>query len=446
MPSSDVPRAVRQAYRRVRGIRPDALVALAGILAGVAAGAVAWSIIKFEVLDYRAEVLLTVGPKDRADEAARELASRVNGEEFQARWRAAADQVGLADRRSLKPETLDAKEGQVKLVCLGRPRLAALQALARARDELINSQISGLRLKPPGLREKIGELQERIAGKAKALAADRSKEQELDRLSAGQARELRGLDAAVEAAEKQRDSARTAWLSAGSEPEAEARHRELLAEGAQLAAEIGKPRELTDEEQRRLRQDHARLGQTLQEDALQDSTPDHPIVRRMEQIRKTLRSAEVARSLEATAKRIAGIRARKAKCDAAEAELGKLRDKLDTRKKEPGGTEALRGRIAQQEAALKRDRDELARVESLPWTAVDASVAGPVVGSLPGGALVWPCLAGGVLAGVLLAFGLRRYAPAGLLAINDEAALAAKLHVPVLGVVPRLPGLARRQE
>ena len=446
MASQDSSGIMAYLSRRARSLAARVLLPLAGLAVGVLAGALAWQVLKVRGLDYRAEVGLKVGPEVRAADAVESLGRRVASEDFQKAWReTVVKRFTLSGSVRLAVETVSAKDGEVQLVCLGRPRRAAIDALIAARDTLTSGREAGIEpLRSPDYAAKRTELAGQLVAQEEAIQEALRKEKVLraaiegDKNLAAVQADLDKTRAEIASLEKRLEAADPAGI--------EADRRSLLEEKARLMPAGGEPQAIDEAGRSMLREELARLEALLSEEARRDSTERHPVIQRIGEIRLRLAAADLAGKL--------------AENDRKRKIVGELKSELldksisveTAKKRVANGREigAELNRILAEKVSYSLEKERIkarmAQLDAGPALPVQVAEDGRVAAGLARDWLVWPCLAAGLLVGAVLVALIRRYAQACLLKVTDPSALAECLRLPVLGVVPALAGLPTRQE
>ncbi|HOX05390.1 MAG TPA: hypothetical protein PK280_03230 [Planctomycetota bacterium] len=446
MPATGVFRAVRRSLKK-RGVGTGQILSAAALVSGILAGALTWTVIKGAVLEYRAETGLRFGPAARAEEAAAALSDRVGNAEFQSAWRRSAEAgEGLSGSGRLEVDIVDASAGEARLVCHGRPRIAAIRALAWARDRLTDPRTSGIApLQPEGHARRLGDARKRLAEYQAALKAARDAEAALPAAR----KDWPGRKAAADAdlAKAQVEvGLRRAEMERARTAVGEERRLALRGEIDKLAAVVGKAAPPTPAEELKLAGERSRLERLMTGAAREDCTPDHPVVRRLDEIAARLKQADLARQLAECDGRQEQLKFVQSQLEAAQARrdaAGREADKFEQERKAADAASNEAARIAVDVKTAGTEVDRLAAVPAIPVT---VTMAGGISEDLERSWLIWPCLGGGLAAGLVLMVLVRRYHFLRHSRLDSRSGLARCLHLPVLGVIPDLPDLAAKQE
>jgi hypothetical protein len=452
-------RRARSAARR-RGLPFDRAVPVAaaalGALLGLGAGAAVWGAASAWLLEHRAEQALEVSAgRGRDAEAAARVVEELAGEAFQRDWRSQdAREAGLCGSCRLRAEAVrpggrDDPRHEVVLRCEGRPGRAASLALAAAVRRLL-ARGERLALLPPGH----GEERARQVGEAARLRRERARLEA--RLEATLA-ELKpapdsgpGSGPARQAAELQ--DVRVAWDEIRRRlAEVESGSAGLAGRVADLERELAgldgvAPLEASEVEHRRA--ELVGLDRRMVGANRKDCTDEHPVVRRLAEIARQLRRAELPGEIAGLRRQLEEIeRLRGEERSAGQ----KVRD-LEAGRRPTGTTAGAPGtdpEVLKLKEQLTANGSQAAAAEE-KLRALDATLPVRIAIQPAGGIAARPPAGGGLVLLLAAALGAAlalllhaRFAP-GLSLIDDREALAEWLGVPVLGTVPRLGALERR--
>lgn len=434
-----ISRVLRRVSRKTRAVPMEYILAGGAFLVGPLCGWILWSAALSNLVSYQLETPMRAVVQGRTDEAVDKVRDLMKPDgEFMQTWAQRAKAFGLAGAHRL--EFIDDKQGggSFRLRCTGRPLREARVTLSWACERL--SKETPLELAAPNydkqhadLSREIDELNAQIKNMGDGKARDDGAAPPDDLRV-----KLALAEADLKAAQRQRDAVR-------DKAQLQARLRDLEKEQASAT-----PARLSQPERDRLSSERDRLQRMMARVDREDCTETHPLIRRLAQINTTLRSADLP-------KLIADVRAELAEADRlqkvleekksayqdistkhneAQARAFKIiaqNDKAAAERSEM--QERLRNKQAQRDALEKQPRYQVRISEQDPD-------AGPTV-ETRGAWLGWVCLLFGAGLGIFLAVVSYRFAALRLSIIDDEAMLADKLHVPVLGSVPRMAALAK---
>ncbi len=460
---SRVIRRARSAARK-KGIPLDKLLpgagALAGVLLGLLVGWILWAAVRATMVNYRTWTVLKISvdtsrlasERERAAEAARwvEAAGKVRdeilGDDFQKKWRKRATgsiRLGGACRleaeMEMDPEGLET--GDVVLISSGRPRSAAWDALLEARRQLAERQ-EPLTVKPRNLDAEIASKRGEVAGlekRKRALEAEwaKSKPSDEQRVKIAAATERH------EAARRKLEDAEKRLTAAI------AREKPLSVKLRTLEARlrvIGGPKELSADQKAQRVAEQQKLERLLVPEALADSSAEHPVRKRLEELGRELERSKLPVDISKLRAQLPDVPQIRAEVKEAQqkvaAEEGRYRKEKDAVADQDKRLKEIRPQLTSVSSDHSIARKELAALRKKPHLPVVIATDGPVKGQAP--ALGWIFYLLGVAGGVGLVVVVHRRVMPLLTVIEDEVSLADKLRVPVLGKVPRLAVLERR--
>jgi len=440
--AASIRRLLRPIMRRLRAAPLEIALPAAGLLAGFLVGPVAWWVLRATALNYQASVKLTAFAQGREREAAGRLAARAGSDEFRKAWLEKADALGLRGARRLDIEVDPEIAGAIELACQGRPGQAVVSALASARESLTDPKTPALQLKAPDLEQRIKEAQKLIADLRSQLAAKEAEEKKAGPVG-DEGAALAALEEKLGAKDAEIESIGKAGKAAGDEAETNARLQKLQEE---VKSSPGTPASAA--ERQKLLAERDALQRLFVSLSREDCTAEHPVVRRLARIQQELRLAELPGLIAEAQKQLEDCRARRQELEQLRKDRAALARERDAEKARVERGHAVRDKVTQDIGQIRRQLSEketaLAALANEPMISVKVEAAGPITMRLPLGGLIWLFLLAGLVLGVVLAFAAYRRLLPRLAVIDDEASLANKVHVPVLGVVPVLAVLSRR--
>jgi hypothetical protein len=448
-----IARRLRSAAR-ARGVPLDKVLlaaeALAGVLVGLIVATVLWQAARATLLDCTVTAELRVlTPAGREQEAAETLiVARVEGSKFQTAWSGDADREGLGGSRQLTAAVEKVSRGEedlclVVLTCRGRPPRAVARALVAARNRLTEPE-KPFTLKPRNFDAEEGELTRRLAGLEEKKSTLEKQASELQPSPEESERKRQAHEAHESDLAAYREEHRK--LEALTADGREGRLSTELAENQAMLEKHPKAVGLSPAEQERLRGDLEQMETLLNWEALEDSTEEHPVRKRMAEISSLLEASRLpARNAELRAQ-VEKITEQRAATDRAARKSEGSKKTLDEVMAEYKARDAKRDRVKAESNTLAADireaGDALRELRSRERPVVKLRQEGVLLARPPrGGWALQLVLAALGLAGALMLH--RRVLPM-MSMIHDETELADGLRVPVLGRVPRLTALERR--
>jgi len=454
-----ISRIIRRARTsaRDRGLPVEKLLPaaeiLAGVLAGLLVGGIAWSVYKSFWATHRVSTMLAVAvdggvrtDDDRQQRAASAVASYINNDAgFAGESEEAAGELGLKGK-GLRADVVDSGEDEggrtvyvVNLTCEGRPGEAAAEALIEARDRIVNQE--PIKLKPRDFEKLKRQYQEQID-------ADKKEERKLQAGRAGlkpspaETKERRAAQNKLDRAEEKYREAldrkrRNAPLARQLTEEIAALEKEMSGYSVVAVADAQTRTALEDE-----RRD---LTDRLSDVDAADCTGEHPIIKRLKDIGRRLRASELPGLIATRKRKLEAIRAPETDLARASEVRRKCQDDLEKVNRKYGENQGQRDQIHGQLnsliARLNDNKAKLAALERQPHLNISITADAEVLPEVePYG---WAFYLAGMLLGVALITIAHRLVMPAFSVIDDELDLADRLRTPVLGKVPRLAMLSK---